>query len=102
MSPSSLYWGPDDTNVLAPKIQGVFRTTINGNVTSRTVTSSLSNIRIVSQDEEARYNYTIEIAPVPTVRVTPNTIGICAGSFVVGASYLRYDNTTNVTLHHVT
>ena len=101
-SSSSLYWGPDDTNVLAPKIQGVFRTTINGNVTSQIVTSSLLNIRIVSQDDAARYNYTIEIAPGPTVRVTPNAIGIYAGSFVVGASYLGYDSTTNVTLNHGT
>ena len=103
-SSSSLYWGPDDTNVLAPKIQGVFRTTINGNVTSQTVTSSLSNIRIVSQDDAARYNYTIEIAHGPTVRVrvTPNTIGIYAGSFVVGASYVGYDSTTDVTLNHGT
>lgn len=101
-SSSSLYWGPDDTNVLAPRIQGVFRTTINGKTTSQTVTSSLSNIRIVSQDDAARYNYTIEIAPGPTVRVTPNTIGIYAGSFVVGASYLGYDSTTDVTLNHGT
>ena len=101
-TPSSLFWDADDTTTLAPRIEGVFRTTINGNVTSRVVTSSLSNIRIVSQDDAARYNYTIEIAAGPTVRVTPNTIGIYAGSFVVGASYLGYDNTTNVTLNHGT
>ena len=99
-TPSSLFWDADDTATLAPRIEGVFRTTINGNVTSQVVTSSLSNIRIVSQDDAARYNYTIEIAAGPTVRVTPNTIGIYAGSFVVGASYLGYDNTTNVTLNH--
>lgn len=101
-TPSSLFWDADDTTTLAPRIEGVFRTTINGNVTSRVVTSSLSNIRIVSQDDAARYNYTIEIAAGPTVRVTPNTIGIYAGSFVIGASYLGYDNTTNVTLNHGT
>lgn len=101
-TPSSLFWGADDTATLAPRIEGVFRTTINGNVTSRVVTSSLSNIRIVSQDDAARYNYTIEIAAGPIVRVTPNTIGIYAGSFVVGASYLGYNNTTNVTLNHGT
>ena len=95
-----MFWDADDTAILAPRIEGVFRTTINGNVTSRVVTSSLSNIRIVSQDDAARYNYTIEIAAGPTVRVTPNTIGIYAGLFVVGASYLGYDNTTNVTLNH--
>ena len=101
-TPSSLFWDADDTATLDPKIEGVFRTTINGNVTSQVVTRSLSNIRIVSQDDAARYNYTIEIAVGPIVRVTPNTIGIYAGSFVVGASYLGYDNTTNVTLNHGT
>ena len=101
-TPSSLFWDADDTTTLAPRIEGVFRTTINGNITSRVVTSSLSNIRIVSQDDAARYNYTIEIAAGPTVRVTPNTIGIYGGSFVVGASYLGYDNTTNITLNHGT